>query len=423
MTPEQEEILKRITEGVANLKTELEAIIKEKADGYGAKVTVLEEKMANLEESLKALETPANPKPLGAVDDEKGDDPSCGYKNLGEVLNDEVQRARNSVVTPRYEKLIKISEAQSKTAGTGLVEGTPQYGGNLMPEQFRTEVWDRVGSITEVINRCTIIPISGGNTLVIPAMGGYSESSGQYYGGVYFEDIGENGTATDTRPVFEQMKWELKAQSAMTHVSYPMMQHSPMSVGPFVERIMGNALAYRIEDLLINGTGEAHPIGAVTAPCGISVSAETNQQAATVNYYNIIKMDARMHRRTNAIWMYNQTVIPQLRQLSMLIGGGGDRITLDEAMGTGPRIETRFCQALGTIGDIMYIDWGENVVLVPQGQGQSAKMDTSIHFHFDTAQTSFRFIFEWDAQFAWRTAMTPRYGDTLSPVVRLATRS
>jgi len=185
---------------------------------------------------------------------------------------------------------------------------------------------------------------------------------------------------------------------------------------------MTSALAHRIEDLLINGTGEAHPIGAVTAPCGISVAAESNQTAATVNYYNLIKMKPRISNDASATWMFNPNVQPQLDQLALLIGLGGAQIDVDKALGGIPKIRTHFCQSVGTIGDIMLIDWAENVVLVPQGQTANGKMDTSIHFHFDVAQTSFRFIFYWDAQFAWRTAKTPRYGDTVSPVVRLATR-
>ncbi len=421
MTPE--EILANINTQMEGLKARLDTLVTEKATmpitEIKTKMDEYETKYAQLEESLKALQKPANVEPLGAVDD-RGD-PACGYKNLGEVFNDEILKKTQHTVTPNYEKLLKIS-TERKTAGTGLLAGSAQYGGALIPEQFRTQIWERVGNITQLLNKVTILPISGGNSLTIPALGGYDESSGQYYGGVYFTDIGENTTISDVRPKFENMTWTLKGQAAMTHVSDNMLTFSPMSIGPFVERVMTSALANRIEDLLLNGTGEAHPIGAVTAPCGISVSAESNQTAATVNYYNIIKMKPRISNEAVATWMMNPNVQPQLDQLAVLIGLGGQKIDVNEALGGMPRIKTHFCRTVGTIGDIMLIDWSENVVLVPQGQSANGKMDTSIHFHFDTAQTSFRFIFYWDAQFAWRTAKTPRYGDTISPVVRLATR-
>ena len=421
MTPE--EILESIKSQMTALKGSLDSLIKEKAttpiEELKVKTAEYEAKLVTLEASLKALQAPADVQPLGAVD-EKGD-PSCGYKNTSELFNDEILKKTQGIVTKNYEKLLKIT-AEHKTAGTGLLAGSLQHGGGLIPELFNTQIWERVGNITQLLNKVTIIPISGGNSLTIPALGGYDESSGQYYGGVYFTDIGENTTIPDVRPKFETMTWTLKGQAAMTHISDNMLTFSPMSIGPFVERVMTSALANRIEDLLINGTGAGHPIGAVTAPCGISISAESNQEAATVNYYNIIKMKPRISNEQTATWMMNPNVQPQLDQLALLIGLGGNKIDINEALGGMPRIKTHFCRSLGTIGDIILVDWAEDVMVVPQGQASNGKMATSIHFHFDTAQMAFRFIFYWDAQFAWRTVKTPRYGDTVSPVVRLATR-
>jgi hypothetical protein len=50
--------------------------------------------------------------------------------------------------------------------------------------------------------------------------------------------------------------------------------------------------------------------------------------------------------------------------------------------------------------------------------------DSSIHVRFMTNETTFRFIYRFNAQPIWNSAITPFKGsNTLSPFVALATRS
>lgn len=428
MTPE--ELIASIKEQMAEIKAALDEITQLKEDLAGnnealtkakEEIDSLEQKHADLEESLKALQKPADPEPLGAVG-ENGD-PKCGFKTMSEQMHAVWLQATKGKIDPRLEAIEKMQrEKRQKAAGTGLEAYDAQYGGALLAEEFRKEIWMRAQEETVILQKVTTIPINS-NMLTIPALGGYDESSGQYYGGVYFLTEGENDTINETRPAFEQLKFTLGMTAAFTSVSHPMMTFSPNSVGPMVEKLYGSALALYIEDKLLNGTGAGEPDGAINADCVVEQAKETGQTADTVNYYNIINMKARCNRKRNAVWMYNKDVGPQLDQLALTIGTGGEMISKQSVLEVDD-FETEYCQKLGDAGDIIIVEWPEMIVTVPSGQAEGGQFDTSIHFHFDTAQNSFRWIFYWDGKFAWRSAKTPRYSSsTLSPVVKLAERA
>jgi len=227
----------------------------------------------------------------------------------------------------------------------------------------------------------------------------------------------------DVRPKFEQIGFDLDMQGAMTHVSDKMMRFSPITLGAFIQQRFSEALAWRIEYLLINGTGAGQPKGILNEGSVVEEPKETGQAASTVKYENIINMKAHMWRPNNAEWYYNHEIGPQLAKLEFIVGTGGDRIRKEDALEY-TAFMNEHCQALGTAGDILLTDWSQYGVALPQGQAQRPTFDTSIHFKFDYAQTSFRMLWYMDAHSMWRTYDTPRHGSNyLTPIVTLAARA
>ena len=188
--------------------------------------------------------------------------------------------------------------------------------------------------------------------------------------------------------------------------------HQSLSTGDFL------VVGFRTHDC----QGAGQPAGIIGHPATVSQAAEDGQTAATVVFENIANMDARIYRETNAEWYFNRTVKPQLRTMSLAVGDGGSVLNWKEELDH-PYNINEHCPAKGTVGDIFLGDFSQYGVSLPAGQGNGPAFQTSIHFKFDYAQTSFRFMWYMDGHPLWRTVETPRNGDTISPFVTLATRS
>ena len=188
-----------------------------------------------------------------------------------------------------------------------------------------------------------------------------------------------------------------------------MMRFSPITMETFIREKFAAALAWRIEYLFINGNGAEQPQGVIGAGCTKTAAAESGQGAATFVMENIAEMDIHMWRDANAEWYYNREVRKELRLMALAIGTGGSRINWKEEL-VYPSFANEHCQALGTEGDVILADWSQYGVILPQGQNQTPIFDTSIHFHFDVAQTDFRFIYYVDGKPMWRDHETPRHG-------------
>jgi HK97 family phage major capsid protein len=163
----------------------------------------------------------------------------------------------------------------------------------------------------------------------------------------------------------------------------------------------------------------------------VSVAKETGQAAASIVGENIMKMWARLWNtsRRSAVWAINQDTLPQLMQLQLPVGTGGVPLYMPPGglsaapYGTvlgRPVIESEYCQTLGTVGDIMLLDFNQ-YQMIEKGGVEAA---SSIHVRFVYDETCFRFVYRVDGQSKWNAALTPKNGtNTVSPFVSLATRA
>lgn len=426
-----EEEIKTMTEAIqaemelrlTNVNSQLEAISGTVA-GIDANVkTELERIKEELETSLAAIGKKGDGTPNGPIDGRNGD-PKCNYANLGDMFTDVAEHAKTNVMPKRLGEYLQMQEeflAKQRAAGTGFEADDSELGGYTLPEDFKNQIWERVHEISNVISKVFVIPLKG-KAVKIPAMGGYDRSGGTLYGGIQFYDEGENDQLQDLQAKFEQISFDLGMQGAMTHASDSLLRFSPITMNAFIQKIFADALAWRIEYLLFNGSGAGQPDGVIGHGCTIDQTAETGQAAATVVFENIANMDASLWSENGAEWFFNRKVKPQLRSMSMAVGAGGNVLNWKEELDY-PYQTNEHCQALGTSGDIVLATWNQYGVATPQGANTSPIFDTSIHFKFDYAQTSFRFMFYMDGHPMWRTYETDRMGGTYAPFVTLATRS
>jgi len=142
-------------------------------------------------------------------------------------------------------------------------------------------------------------------------------------------------------------------------------------------------------------------------------------------------MYARMRprNRRRAIWLYNQEVEPQFFKMGITIGTGGVPVFMPAGgisqspfhMLFGcPMFPFESCEALGTEGDIMYVDFSE-YLLSDRGDIKTA---ASIHARFVYDETALRFTYRVDGLPRRQSALTPYKGTKeLSPFITLADRT
>jgi len=328
----------------------------------------------------------------------------------------------------------ELGEWVNKAASsTSLIEGEDQYGGYLIPPEFRNDLLMAVEQKNEIMPRCTSVPMK--STMVkIPYVNGFDESGNLVYGGIQWKWLDELATKTETRPKFGRITLELKKLAGLAYASDEILEDSPMSMENILKNGFRDGLNFILNAALIRGTGAGMPLGVLNAPCLVSISKETNQAADTIVFENIVKMFAQIHDTANAVWVINQDCLPQLASMALSVGSGGVPVWMpangisgapyDTLMGK-PIIWCKHSSKLGDQGDIMFADWSQYLIGQKAGQGKDGKFDTSIHLKFDADQTCFRFVFRIDGQPWWPSSIVPPMATTkyLSPFIVLDERA
>jgi hypothetical protein len=122
-------------------------------------------------------------------------------------------------------------------------------------------------------------------------------------------------------------------------------------------------------------------------------------------------------------YLANPTVRPSLRSLVRKVGTGGAPVAYftiengQERLDGRPIFFTEHCSAKGTVGDLILANFNEYI----EGLYQSLQQAESIHVRFEQHERSLKFWVRNCGMPWWKTALTPKNGDTISPIVGLAT--
>ena len=408
----------------------MEPLMKSQGQSMEEIKTALDTRISEIAGNVKEL------RPKIIVGDEPIDkDPKGGFTHFSlfarDVAKHDQSKGRN--MTDELDLWTKKATAMSKAASsTGLVEGEDEYGGFLIPPEFRNELMLAVEQKNEILALTTSVPMAA-TMLKIPYVNGFDESGHLVYGGIQWKWLDEIATKTETRPKFGRITMELKKIAGLAYASDEILTDSPISMENILKNGFRDGLNFALNNVFIRGTGAGTPLGILNSPCLVSVGKEDGQLANTILFENIVKMFARLHDTSNAVWVANQNTLPQLVAMAISVGTGGAPVWLpgnsiagqphDTLMGI-PIIWSKHASTLGSVGDIILCDWSQYLVGQKAGQGVQGQFDTSIHLKFDADQTCFRFVFRIDGQPWWPSPLTPPQAtsDTLSPFVALAVR-
>lgn len=352
-----------------------------------------------------------------------------GYRTLGEFAMSVARHCKNG--GERDARLERLAAAT--TYGS---EGSGADGGFAVPPDFRSVIMQTVLGEDSLLGRCDQITVSG-NSFTCPID---ETTPWQTSGGIQATWDGEAVAATQSKPVLGERTTKLNKLRCLVPLTDEVLEDAA-ALDSYLRRKAPEKIGFKINHALINGTGVGMPLGILNSGCTVSVAKTSGQVAATLVGRNIIDMYSRMYgpSRSNAVWLFNQEIEPQLYKMSLpgtdntgnAVTGWGSIIYMPPGglsagpygtiMGR-PAIPTQACSALGTKGDILFVDFAQYLALLKSGP--NPRVDVSMHLWFDQDLTAFKFTLRLGGVPWWSTTVAALNGsNTYSPFVTLDTRS
>lgn len=314
------------------------------------------------------------------------------------------------------------TKTQSETVGAD--------GGFLVPPEFSTALWQLMFGETALLSSTMQLPVAG-NQLTIPALTESSRADGSRYGGVRMYWGAEAGTKTASDAQFRKIMLTMHKLYGVVRVSDEIIEDSAITLEPLLMNLFASEMRFVLEDALINGTGAGQPRGILNSAATNSIAKETGQAAATIVGENIVKMFTGMlaRHRQRAVWLIGSEAEAELLLAGVTYGTTSIPMYLPPTGLTSspygtlygrPVIPHESCAALGTVGDILFCDWGSYVTATKAGYPKQA---SSMHLYFLTDEMAFRIVMRIDGQPGINNTITMKDGSTRGVFVSLATRS
>jgi HK97 family phage major capsid protein len=385
----------------------------------------IDEELLNIRTSEPILNTPHKPKPC--VDDVK---PPMTTKAIsksfrGMFYGNEAVSLSNSGFHSMDEflKTLHLGRADQRLLNSSMVEGIPEFGGYSVPEEYGAFLMDE-SLETEIIRPRATVWGMGSETKKVPAFDG-ADRTNHLFGGISGEWLEEGQTGTRKVAKLRLIQLTAKKLACFSQASNELIADG-MSFEEMLAGALIKGLGWYMDYAFINGTGEGQPLGILNDPALITVIKDTSQVAATITYQNVVNMFSRLAPScfTNAVWLANPSVIPQLLTMTITIGTGGAQIPVfREESGKftllGKEVLfTEKCPALGAKGDLILADLSQYAI----GMRKEIALDRSNVPGWMEDMTDYRVIVRVDGQGTWDKPITPKNGTTLSWAVALEAR-
>lgn len=321
---------------------------------------------------------------------------------------------------------------EARAAGTGQIQSVGSEGGFLLQSETSIDLMTHGFNNSEILRRCQRRTLTGSESLEIVGIDETSRADGSRGGGVRVYTDAELSQISSSMTKFEKIKLSPERLTGMYYASDKILMNATF-LGQEMRQLFMEEFAFKTQDLVMAGTGAGQALGIKNADCKISITKETGQAADTIVAENVLKMFERFYLRGGAGsvgWFANRNCFFQLYTMTYDIGTGGEMARLyvpprnpgeTGSMLGYPLVFVEQAETLGDAGDIWLCDWSQ-YVCVDYGNINEA---SSIHFKFDYAQTTFRFVYYFDGQPRMVSAITPYKGGssyTVSPFVRIAAR-
>lgn len=398
-------------------------------DGMHAQVVGLNADITRVKAAMEArrgVDLPAGAR-IETLDNQR-DAPTHGFRSFGEFSLAVLSACRGGQVDQRLVMgeggVPQIGAASTLPSNYGN-EGSGADGGYQIPPEFSQNVVQTAYNQNDSFVPMTDNTPIGGNGMVFPV----DETTPWGSSGIKAFWADEGGAPTDSKIKLDPAQLRLKKLLCLIPLTEELMADAP-AIGGYVQRKVPEAIAFKTNEALWEGSGAGRPKGFFNAQAlRVTVSKETGQAADTIVGPNISKMRARMAARSwrRAIWQINNDCLPQLDALAYFTDATnaaiykpeGGRFGYGTLLGRDVMV-TDFNPTVGDLGDIALVDWGMYRTITKAGGMETAQ---SMHFWFDRGLNAFRVTFRIDGQPSITQPVTPNKGAaSLSPLVILEAR-
>lgn len=340
-------------------------------------------------------------------------DPKRGFRSYGEFCADVVRAATGKDVSDRL----------VRAATTFSNEGSGPDGGYAVPPQFANEIASVAYAEESLLSLCDNTPVSG-NSMTFPK----DETTPWGSTGITAAWEGEGNQSTPKKAALGESQLKLRKLKVLVAASEELLADAS-AMSAYITRKCGEAVDWKVNDAVVNGTGAGMPLGIMVAASTVSQAKETSQTAATINAANIAKMFGRVIGGAGAklAWLAHPDAFNQIITLTLNNNpiwtppSEGFKAAPNGLLLGRPVLLTDACQTLGTVGDIILGNFSGYRAITKAGGAEFAQ---SMHLWFDQDLMAFRLIFRMDGQPALASAVSPKNGSsTRSHFATLATRS
>jgi HK97 family phage major capsid protein len=322
------------------------------------------------------------------------------YKNFGSFLKDVRGRC------------VKTCQ------GTGNNELVDDEGGYLVDQQFSRTLMERAMSEQVLCTNAMRVPIGAGyNGIKFNGLSDYDRRDGQHAVNVY--RILEACEKTKSTPKFERKSMDLEKLVGLYYATDELLQDEP-ALESMVARWFGREFGYKMDYEALRGTGTNEMLGVLNSAALVEVARHV---AGAIDATDIANMYSRMYPPSirRAEWFVSSTVLPSLIGMTIgdqpvwLSGGTIANAPYGTLLGRPIRV-LEMSSVLGTIGDILFADMSEYMI-IEKGGVQAA---SSIHVRFVYDETAFRWVLRNNGMPTWSRAIYPNQGALeISPFVVL----
>ena len=354
--------------------------------------------------------------PAQPVVENKKNTKNFGYKAMGDFFVD-VKNTRNGGKMPDSWK--------NATA----VEKVAEDGGYLVPADFMDSILKKVMSDDSLLSRTRQLTTTK-NQLQIPV----NETAPWDADGVQAYWEGEAETYQQSKSKFKLHDFRLHKLTAYVKVSEELLDDAP-ALEAYMREEAREAIFHKINTAILVGDGSGKPKGILNSDFKVTVPKEVGQAAGTVVFENIVKMYSRMlpQSRGNAVWIIHPEVEEQLRLMKFDTGaaspvpaylppGGLSDTPYGTLMGRPVIPMMGATKALGSEGDILFVDFSKYYTVMKSGAGLESFMST--HVHFDADITAFKFRIRLAGNCPFTAPVSTENGSyVMSGLVSLAVRA
>jgi len=349
-------------------------------------------------------------------------------ENATEVVKPPAPDERRSI--PLGEDLKAILE---RRVITGMSELVPADGGFFVNTDQAAELITTTFTLASLAPKCKKVTISSNsNAVTFNVIAETSRVTGARYGGLNGFWLEEGGLKEHSQPVFRKIELKLKKLAALCYLTDELIQDAA-ALQSMVQSMFPEEFAWLLDSAVYRGAGGGQPVGVLGHASAVNVAIEAGQTLANgaIVYENIVNMYSRMVASSmpRAEWYINQSCLPWLFTMALAVGFGGVPVYMPANGASATPYGTLFgkpvnviehASALGTVGDIAFLDLSQYLLAQKGGVDQAS----SIHVRFLNDETVLRFVLRADGQPLWNSPLTPAdaSANTVSPFVFLAVR-